>query len=121
MLVLCCSSLAAFSLERFAFGCCIGVISTATGTIAAYSVPASQQGLGISLFSLSTALSLSLGPFIGLGLEQIYGFDVVTYEVSLLCSLAFVLSLLLPATPVLDKKGFSLFKLSNYIDFSVLC
>ena len=45
---------------------CMGIIGTATGTIVAYVVPHEHHGLGISLFSMSTALALALGPFLGI-------------------------------------------------------
>lgn len=77
-LVLCAGSIAGFFavdslpllfLQRFCAGFGIGVTGTATGTIVAYVVPQRCHGLGVSLFSMSTALALALGPFLGISLS----------------------------------------------------
>lgn len=52
--------------QRLFMGVAVGVIGTATGTIVAYVVPHEHHGLGISLFSMSTAFALALGPFLGI-------------------------------------------------------
>ena len=52
----------------------VGIIGTATGTIVAYVVPHEHHGLGISLFSMSTALALALGPFLGIQIVSRAGY-----------------------------------------------
>lgn len=59
-------SLALLFVQRLCMGIGVGIIGTATGTIVAYVVPHEHHGLGISLFSMSTALALALGPFLGI-------------------------------------------------------
>ena len=54
--------------QRLCMGIGVGVIGTATGTIVAYVVPHEHHGLGISLFTMSTALALAFGPFLGIQL-----------------------------------------------------
>lgn len=116
LMVIGANSLWIFTFERFLFGICIGIVSTATGTIMAYSIPIKVQGLGVSIFSLSTALSLALGPFIGLGIAHNFGFDIVNLEVITLCIISFILSIFLNAPTKLKNTNKSLFKLSNYVD-----
>ncbi len=110
---------ALFCAQRFAFGFFVGGACTATGTIMACSVPPGQQGLGVSIFSLSTALGLALGPFFGIWLEEQYGFFVLNVDVTLLCAASFVLSLLLKNPPKQTIRHGAFFRLSNFIDMRV--
>ncbi len=70
-------SLPLLFVQRFFTGMGVGIIGTATGTIVAYVVPQKFHGLGISLFSLSTALALALGPFIGILLSRWCSYSVL--------------------------------------------
>ena len=54
-------SLPLLFLQRLFTGIAVGVTGTATGTIVAYVVPRQYHGLGISLFTMSTALALAAG------------------------------------------------------------
>ena len=54
--------------QRLCMGIGVGIIGTATGTIVAYVVPHEHHGLGISIFTMSTALALAFGPFLGIQL-----------------------------------------------------
>lgn len=56
-------NLALLFVQRLCMGMGVGIMGTATGTIVAYVVPHQHHGLGISLFSMSTAFALALGPF----------------------------------------------------------
>ena len=49
-------NLALLFVQRLCMGMGVGIMGTATGTIVAYVVPHQHHGLGISLFSMSTAL-----------------------------------------------------------------
>lgn len=60
---------------RFISGVAMGVIGTATGTYVATIVPRQFHGRGISYFSMSTALALCFGPFIGIALIGSLGYD----------------------------------------------
>lgn len=53
---------------RFISGVAMGVIGTATGTFVATIVPRHLHGRGIAYYSMSTALALCFGPFIGIAL-----------------------------------------------------
>lgn len=55
-------NLALLFVQRLCMGMGVGIMGTATGTIVAYVVPHQHHGLGISLFSMSTAFALALGP-----------------------------------------------------------
>lgn len=78
-------------LVRFVSGLAIGIIGTATGTIVAVAVPSQFHGRGIAYFSMSTALSLCVGPFVGIALLSKIGYEGI-FTVSTALS---VLSLLL--------------------------
>lgn len=106
--------------QRFTAGLSMGIIGTATGTIMAWSVPPAVQGLGVSIFSLSTALALALGPFFGIAIAHGWGFEVLATVILGLSLLALALCLPLQAPPALKAAHISLFKLSNYIDVRVL-
>ena len=60
---------------RFISGVAMGVIGTATGTYVATIVPRQFHGRGISYFSMSTALALCFGPFIGIALLGSLGYE----------------------------------------------
>lgn len=62
------NSLPLLFVQRLVAGIGIGVAGTATGTLVAYVVPVRLHGFGISIFSLSTALALALGPFLGISI-----------------------------------------------------
>ena len=55
----------------------VGIMGTATGTIVAYVVPHQHHGLGISLFSMSTAFALALGPFLGILISQYFSYTIL--------------------------------------------
>ena len=114
------SSLSIMFAQRLIQGIFFGATLTATGTIMAYCVPSSIQGLGVSIFSLSTALSLALGPFIALEVYQNFGVSTVDVEVNVLCALGLMACFLIKNPPHLAKANTSFFKISNYIDFRVL-
>ena len=102
--------------QRFCFGFFIGALGTTTATIVAYSVPAHLQGLGVSLFSLSTALALALGPFIGITVQQQWGYTALNSEITFLCAVSFILSLFTAKFKGAKRQVGSWFKLSNYIE-----
>lgn len=103
---------------RFISGVAMGVIGTATGTYVATIVPRQFHGRGISYFSMSTALALCFGPFIGiallgsLGYEGIFSIAASLSAVSLLL-MWFVIDVKPPVDRVREKKGLSL---DDFID-----
>lgn len=64
-------TLAGIFCMRFLAGFSVGVIGTVTATLVAYIVPTAQRGLGVSYFTMSTALALAAGPMLGLFLIQV--------------------------------------------------
>lgn len=103
---------------RFISGVAMGVIGTATGTYVATIVPRQFHGRGISYFSMSTALALCFGPFIGIALIGSFGYDGIfsiatgLSAVSLLL-MWFVIDVTPPKDQKREKKSFSL---DDFID-----
>lgn len=106
-------------LIRFLSGLILGSTATVTGTVMAYCVPPIMMGLGVSIFSLSTALALALGPFLGMFLMHETGFNVLYSIVLTLSVISFVIRLFLNI-PQIKSHGHAWFKLSNYIDAKVM-
>lgn len=113
---------ALFSL-RFLLGFSIGVISTVTATVIAYIVPEEHRGLGISYFTMSTALALALGPLLGLSLlqrihyEHIFQLCFGMALASVLLGLALELRHLSHRA---DRASRSLLSLRNYLSYRVI-
>ncbi len=109
-------SLLLLFIQRLLIGAGVGVIGTATGTIIAYVVPQNHHGLGISLFSLSTALALAFGPFFGIILAHWLDYQSINgvcCGVSTICLLFFFLLKNLPGT---HKRPRPFWELNSYID-----
>ena len=113
-------SLSIMYAQRLIQGFFFGATLTATGTIMAYCVPSSIQGLGVSIFSLSTALALALGPFLGLFIVNFVNYDFLLKETTLLSVLAFLCSLVIKNPPTIPSTSKSLLKLSSYIEPKVV-
>lgn len=71
------ASVPTFMLVRFLHGLAIGLISTVTNTAVVLLFPEERQGEGIGYFSLSTTLATAIGPFLGLLLMQLFGFNAL--------------------------------------------
>lgn len=104
---------------RFVMGFSVGFACTATATVVASAVPAAHRGLGISVFSLSTALALALGPFLGIGLSSF-----VSYETLLTVNLGMALACLAIFLFVRDWPSIMhhprpVFRLDSYVDLRV--
>ncbi len=67
--------LALFFAVRFFSGVGVGVVGTVTGSLVAVITPAALLGRGIAYFSMSTALSLCFGPFIGIAFLEMLGYQ----------------------------------------------
>ena len=103
---------------RFISGVAMGVIGTATGTYVATIVPRQFHGRGISYFSMSTALALCFGPFIGIALLGSLGYEVIFSIAASLSAVSlllmwFVIDVKPPVDRVREKKGLSL---DDFID-----
>jgi MFS family permease len=62
---------------RFFHGLSFGLISTATGAIAADVIPESRRGAGMGYFAMAMNLAVVAGPFIGLSLLQFVSFQTL--------------------------------------------
>ncbi len=114
------NSLPLLFLQRLCTGMAVGVTGTATGTIIAYVVPRAYHGLGISLFSMSTALALAAGPFLGIALVHGSGYETVVWTActfGLICLLVF---LALGPLPPMLKKHRPMTELYSYVDPRVI-
>lgn len=60
---------------RFAHGLAFGISSNATSSMASKIVPKSRKGEGIGYYSLSNILASAIGPFIGIMVTQMVGFE----------------------------------------------
>lgn len=102
--------------QRLLAGTGVGIIGTATGTIIAYVIPQKYHGLGISLFSLSTALALALGPFLGIVISRWYDYaalNVTCLGAGLIC---LAISFGLRTLPDTRHRHRPFFELNSYID-----
>lgn len=84
-------NLSTLLINRFFHGISVGIIGTATGSIAAMILPNSRKGEGIGYYSLSSVFSTAIGPFVGILLfkmennsELLFGLNVVISLIALL-------------------------------------
>lgn len=94
-------SITSLFLVRFVSGVAVGIVGTVTGTIVAMVVPPQYHGRGIAYFSMSTALSLCFGPFIGIALVDTISFEGVF---AIATALAFANLLLVPMVSVTSSR-----------------
>lgn len=109
-------SLPLLFLQRFFTGIAVGVTGTATGTIVAYVVPRQYHGLGISLFTMSTALALAAGPFLGIMLIRSADYTAVVWTALAAGAGSVAAFCALQAMPAMLKKHRALTDLYSYID-----
>lgn len=64
---------------RFINGIWFGIITTAAGSLAADIVPESRKGAGLGYFTMSTNLSVVIGPFVGLLVVQHASYNILFY------------------------------------------
>ncbi|NMA53072.1 MAG: MFS transporter, partial [Peptococcaceae bacterium] len=83
---------------RFLHGLAFGLVSTAISTMVADSLPIRHFGEGMGYFGLTTSLSMSLAPILGLFLTEKFDYQGLFIAVCLMAALAFFISL-----PVKDR------------------
>ena len=109
-------SLPCLFVQRFLTGIAVGVTGTATGTIVAYVVPRECHGLGISLFTMSTAVALAAGPFLGIALVDGSGYFSVVWTSLAFGVICLAVFFALKALPHMLKKHRPMTDLYSYID-----
>ena len=109
-------SLPLLFVQRLMTGVAVGVTGTATGTIVAYVVPRECHGLGISLFTMSTALALAAGPFFGIALVRGWGYESVVWMAFFSGVVCLAVFWGLKALPPTLKKHRPMTDLYSYID-----
>lgn len=62
---------------RFCHGFCYGAGSTTVGTVVTSIVPNSRKGEGIGYYMLSVTVGAAIGPFLGMFLTQIAGYELL--------------------------------------------
>lgn len=79
---------------RFIHGLSFGLVSTATGAIAANVVPRERHGEGIGYFAMAANLAVVLGPFVGLTLLQFVSFQTLFVSLSIITFAAVLFAML---------------------------
>lgn len=81
---------------RFFNGIWFSIITTAAGSLAADIVPANRKGAGLGYFTMSTNLSVVLGPFVGLIIIQYSSYNVLFYVLSTVVLLGGMIAMTIP-------------------------
>lgn len=83
---------------RFIHGISFGILTTATASIAADTIPESRRGAGMGYFAMSMNLAIVIGPFIGLTLLQFVSFQIlfVILNVLMLIGIYFAILIQIP-------------------------
>ncbi len=77
---------------RIVYGIGFAIAGTAFGTLASEIIPKNRMGEGMGYFGLSTSLSMSIAPVIGLWLLNAYGFNTLIGVTSVLAVVVFPLA-----------------------------
>ena len=109
-------SLPLLFVQRFVAGLGVGVAGTATGAIVAYVVPVRFHGLGIGIFSMSAALALALGPFLGISLAAHFGYHILVLFSGIISLLCLIIFIFLRDLPPMRLRLRPIFSLYSYID-----
>jgi MFS family permease len=113
------ASVVAIILLRMLSGLGFGIASTTYGTMVSDIVPASRMGEGIGYFGLSTSLSMSLAPVIGLYLLNHFSPSMLFTVGTLLLLIIFPLTLFIK-TPKLVKQPAVTMKPSSSKKFDMM-
>ena len=109
---------------RFLNGFAYGTISTAANAIVTTYIPKSRNGEGINYYGLSTSLAAAIGPFIGMLLLPITGFNAVIILAIVLSVAVTIACFLFPVQNIeLDEKQKKLLNswaLNTFIEYKVL-
>ncbi|WP_404452208.1 MFS transporter [Virgibacillus necropolis] len=110
-------------LLRFFHGLSFGVITTATGAIAADIIPAARRGAGLGYFAMSMNLAVVVGPFIGLTLLQFASFKTLFIVLSIIMVAGVISSIVVHVpknTVIINKSVKFKFSFSDLIEMKAL-
>ena len=109
---------------RFLNGFAYGTISTAANAIVTTYIPKSRNGEGINYYGLSTSLAAAIGPFIGMLLLPITGFNAVIILAIVLSVAVAVACFLFPVQNIeltdKQKQLLNSWSLNTFIEYKVL-
>ena len=111
---------ALFFAVRFISGVAVGVIGTVTGTVVAVITPKPLLGRGIAYFSMSTALALCFGPFLGIAFLDILGYAGIFMICAGISVVSVVIALLLHIDHEAAKSRPHPISLSDFIDVRLI-
>ncbi|WP_322903710.1 MFS transporter [Paenibacillus campi] len=86
------ATIVALLVMRVIFGFGFGMYSTTFPTMASDIIPRNRMGEGMGYFGLSTTISMSMGPLIGMWIEKQYGFTPLVVIGSLFIMILFPLA-----------------------------
>ena len=81
---------------RFIQGIWFSIATTASGSLAADTIPASRRGAGLGYFTMATNLAVVIGPLIALSLVQYFSYDTFFIVMSLIVVIGSVTALGIP-------------------------
>jgi MFS family permease len=109
---------------RFLHGVAFGIATTATGTIVASIIPKGRSGEGIAYFGMSITLATAIGPFLGMFLNQLGGYNMVFIANTMATAVGVVFLRLLSFSVIELTKGqlqeVSGFKFNNFFEPKVI-
>ncbi|GAA4432117.1 MFS transporter [Georgenia halophila] len=94
------TSLPLLLIERFVHGLAFGITSTATITIAQSLIPPLRRGEGTGYFTLSNTVATALGPFLGLTLIDVFGYQGLFWGAVGVSTVGITVALVLRVPPV---------------------
>ncbi|MDR2437294.1 MAG: MFS transporter [Endomicrobium sp.] len=81
--------------SRLIFGAGIGVASTMVVSLTSSIIPPKRMGEGLSFLALAASIALTIGPFIGITINERYGFTVLLISIIAICVVGAILGLTL--------------------------
>lgn len=109
---------------RFLNGFAYGTISTAANAIVTSYIPKSRNGEGINYYGLSTSLAAAIGPFIGMLLLPMLGFNAIIILAIVLSVIVTIACFIFPVKNIQlseDQKALlNSWSLNSFIEYRVL-
>lgn len=109
---------------RFLNGFAYGTISTAANAIVTAYIPASKNGEGINYYGLSTSLAAAIGPFIGMLLLPLFGFQTIIVVATVLSILTAIACFIFPVKNIVltaeHKAQLNKWSLDSFLEYKVL-